>query len=240
MSITFQDVLPDPNYRVGNAGESTSGSYGPGFKSIKLTSQTNIAKNRTNSGRLISRSNGLHNWNIQISYNPMTREEFEPVYNFLLSRQLSLKPFYVSLPHLRDPQDSLFKTYVEAGNAISAKADTASGSTEIMLDGFSGSSGDPRPGDLFHIRDSSQVSHLKSYQVVQVQTSVINESPSPVDATERKVVFIPALTKKVFENATIHFHNPLIRVIMKSDMQEYSLNTEGLYQFNLRLEEAQV
>jgi hypothetical protein len=31
----------------------------------------------------------------------------------------------------------------------------------------------------------------------------------------------------------------LIRVTLASDVQEYSLNTEGLYSFSLKLEEAQ-
>ena len=238
MTISVQNILPDPNYRYGDHGQDDSGPYGPGFKSVKLESQTKIARNETNSGRLVSRSHGNHKWSISISYNPMTREEFEPVYSFLLSRQLSLKPFFVSLPHLRSPRDTTFKNYIETPFNIDADADTDPGQSSILLNGFTATSGSPKPGDLFHIRDNDQSSHFKAYQVVSVQDASNNDGTT-IGTTQRKIEFRPALTKKVFEDALFHFSNPLIRVVMKGDVQQYALDDSGLYKFSLRLEEAQ-
>lgn len=239
MSITRQDVLPDPNYRIGDSGESTAGSFGPGFKSIKLSSESKIAKNITNSGRLVARSHGQHKWNIKVTYNPMTREEFEPVYNFLLHRQFSLKPFFVSLPHLRNPQDSTFVSYLDGGASVTISGDADSGSSSLMLNGFSSSASMPKPGDLFTITDTSSISHLKAYQIVQTQTNSTYDGTQP-GTTQRKIEFIPPLTKDVDASAsTINFQQPLIRVIMTKDIQEYALNTEGLYSFSLTLDEAQ-
>jgi len=51
MAITYQNTLPDPNYQVGDDG-GTSGSTGPGFASVSLTSTSPIMKTRTNSGRM--------------------------------------------------------------------------------------------------------------------------------------------------------------------------------------------
>ena len=96
MAITYQNTLPDPNNSISDAG-AASGTAGPGYKSVQLTSKSNIMKNRTNSGRLITRSHGMHNWEVNITYNPMTRAQFEPIYNFLLERRGGLKPFFVGL-----------------------------------------------------------------------------------------------------------------------------------------------
>ena len=94
----FTNILPDPNNMYNDAGQDSGTIGGPGFASVKLLSKSQTAKSRTNSGRLVTRHFGKHNWEIDIKYNPMTREEFEPVYSFLLSKQGQLVPFFVSLP----------------------------------------------------------------------------------------------------------------------------------------------
>jgi len=76
---SFQNVLPDPNNSIGNAGQST-GTAGPGYASVSVTSEQPMLRDRTNSGRILARSVAGHTWKIKISYNPMTREDFEPVY----------------------------------------------------------------------------------------------------------------------------------------------------------------
>lgn len=287
MSITYQNILPDPNNPIGYAGQNT-GTVGPGYKSVQLTSKAPIMKTRTNSGRVVARANVGHTWEISIGYNPMTRTEFEFIYNFLLNRRGSLKPFFVSLPQYKEPQDSTFAAYAAAGTGANIKASitagkfivnnsykisvpgttnftaigaanstagtvfTASGvgtgsgvavavagSTSLLIDGLSGSSGDPRPGDLFTITDANDSNHTKAYRVTQVETnSVYNGSPQPA-TTERIIHFMPGLQKAVANDSVIDFDNPLIRVVLASDTQQYSLDTHGLYTFSLKLEEAQ-
>ena len=285
MTITYQTILPDPNNPIGSAGQNT-GTAGPGYASVKLTSKSPIMKTRTNSGRLVGRAIVGHSWEIGLGYNPMTRLEFEPIYNFLLQRRGGLKPFFVSLPQYRVPQDSVFAAYalanltivktnlvatdVLAGNNyiiatpgnttwtnIGAPASTsgtpftatevgtgtgnvqaAAGSTSLLVDGLTASNGSPSPGDLFTITDANDANHTKTYRVTQIETNTVYDDLQP-QTTERIIHFIPGLQKATSNNATLNFHNPLIRVTLASDVQEYSLNTEGLYSFSLKLEEAQ-
>lgn len=242
MPITKQNTLPDPDYAISDAGGNTAGSYGPGFKDVKLASESKIMKNRTNSGRLITRSYGFHKWTIDINYNPMTREEFEPVYNFLLNKRGGLDPFFVSLPQYRVPRDPDFATYV-ASNQVSTDEDQSAGSTHIKIDGTSmtgPSSGDPRPGDLFTFTDPLDSNHTKAYMVTEVETEDVFEVTGDiVNGNERIIHFTPALAKDVSINSAVNFHNPKIRVIMKRDTQQYALGVDGLYKFSLSLEEAQ-
>lgn len=213
--MAIQNTLPDPNNKVLRSGEaSASGVAGPGFASVKLDSNQKIMRDRTNAGRIISRRASYHKWDITISYNPMTRAEMDPVFNFLLEKQGSLKPFFVSLPQYRN-QTTTDKTVVGAHTA---------GSSTVSLAPFT--DGDVIPGEMFTITDLTDSSHTKAYVVTRA------------NATTNEITFTPALAKNVATGSTLDFSNPLIRVIQTQDIQSYSLNTENLYSFSLRLEEA--
>ena len=288
MSIAYQYVLPDPNNPIGNAGQNT-GTDGPGYSSVQLTSKSKIMKTRTNSGRVVARAVSGQHWELSISYNPLTRAEFEPIYNFLLNQRGGLKPFFVSLPQYRVPQNGTFATYA-ANAATPIKVNTVAGkfiinnsykinvpgnttftgigatdslaetvftalgvgsgtgtvlatagSTSLLIDGLSSSSGDPSPGDMFTITDSNDSNHTKTYRITQVETNATGTYaglPRP-SASERIIHFVPGLQKNTFNNSIINFHNPLMRVTLSSDAQQYSLDVKGLYSFSLKLEEAQ-
>ena len=240
MTITYQNRLPDPTNGIGNAGQN-SGAAGPGFASVSLTSSSPVMKTRTNSGRTIARAVAGQRWDIDISYNPMTRAQFEPIYNFLLNRRGGLKPFQVSLPQYALPQNTTFSNYAVAAptgiRTHNPSANVASGVTEMLIDGLSASSGDPSPGDLFTITDAGDSNHTKVYRVTQVETNSTYNTLQPT-AAQRIVHFIPGLSRAVQNNSILVFANPLIRVVA-TDSQEYSLGANGLYNFSLKLEEAQ-
>ena len=61
----------------------------------------------------------------------------------------------------------------------------------------------------------------------------------PSDTGERGIYFTPNLQRDVSINSFIVYLQPKIRVILKNDIQEYSLGTNNLYTFSLNLEEAQ-
>ena len=68
----------------------------------------------------------------------MTREEFQPIYLFLLQRRGPLNPFFVSLPQYRTPQDTSFASYVaETGSKLQVdnSGGYTAGQTTINVDG---------------------------------------------------------------------------------------------------------
>ena len=232
---SFADRLPDPNYKITEAGEnSASGVAGPGFASVKFSSEQPVSISRTNSGRVITRSIIAQHWTIDITYNPMTRDEFEPVYNFLMEKRGRLKPFFVVLPQYSSPRTSTSGT-------ISVSGSITSGDTNFLINGMDSVTGGLRPGDMFNFSDSSNSNHKKIYQIVRVADSTNKLSTdSALDSTdERRLYVVPPIEKDVTSGSTIIYTNPTFRVIQRSDVQEYSLGTNNLYQFSLQLEEAQ-
>ena len=230
---SFANRLPDPVFKITEAGEnSNSGLAGPGFASVKFSSEQPVSVSRTNSGRVITRAIVSHRWKINITYNPMTRNEFEPVYNFLLEKRGRLKPFFVKLPQ-HSPRTTTSGTYTIQGPVTAG--------TSSLLTTVGSLSGGLRPGDMININDSQNSNHTKAYQIVRVNdsTNKLSSDGDLTDANQRRLFIVPPLAKSVTNSSTINYATPLIRVILASDVQEYSLGTNNLYQFSLNLEEAQ-
>jgi len=153
-----------------------------------------------------------------------------------------MRPFFLSLPQYKEPRDSTFATYVSTNQFITT-ASAAAGAIKFTVSEQnydSSTDGAAKPGDLFTIDDTHDTNHTKVYQVVRVETAQsYNTNSSAVADEELRIEFIPALQRAVSTAATINFNNPKFRVIMQNDVQEYNLNTDNLYSFSLKLEEAQ-
>lgn len=212
--MAILNILPDPNNKSDEAGLVDSGGVaGPGFASVQLSSKQNIMTDRANSGRVIRRAHAYHQWDINITYNKMLKSEFDPVYTFLLEKQVSMEKFKVELPQ-----------YNSQGTNKTVNGATAAGTYTLTLDSFS--SGAISRGDIFNVVDAGHSDHTKTYMVTRV------------DATSNEITFTPALAKAVNDNATLNFAAPAITVIQSGNTVSYSLNTENLYTFSLKLEEA--
>lgn len=239
---SFQTILPDPNNGVAAGGQvsSSAGDKGPGFASVSITSGTPIQVSRTNSGRVITRSAAGHRYEIKINYNPMTREQFEPVYSFLQQQNGRLNPFFVELPQQYTSRSSTFASYASS-NTISNVGVLTQGSDFMVQAGHStDQSKNPQIGDMFTITDTNDSLHKKAYRVTRVMVrdtyhSGLHSNPT---TAQRIVYFNPPLQRKVATTQTIDY-TPKIRVILKNDIQSYSLGTNNLFSFSLDLEEAQ-
>jgi len=58
----------------------------PEFQAINLESRHNNVMSETVSGRMQVRTLGGQRWSFTAKYNPMTREEFQPVFAFVMSQ----------------------------------------------------------------------------------------------------------------------------------------------------------
>lgn len=232
MFLNFSDILPDPDNKINEAGASDSeGSEGPGFASVKFKSTNETQVSRTKSGRGVTASPSYHTWSFDINYNPMTREEFDPVASFLEARDGRFKPFYVILPQHNYPKDTTF-----ADNYVTCSYLTEAGSPNIMIDGVV--YGEPSVGDFFNIVDYNDSNHKKTYKVTRVESpGRYQVGTTPPGTNQRRIWTKPAMTREVSAGAQLVFVNPKFRVIQTSDVFEYDLDTESLYKFSLSLEE---
>ena len=238
---SFLDILPDPSNPIGISGQAlatgSGGTNGPGFASVSFSSQAPVQMSRTNSGRVITRSIAGHKWTIQIKYNPMTREQFEPVFNFLLEKNGRLNPFFVKLPQQANSRNAAFTS---ANSTITTATTAAAGTGFLLQAGHSTTEAtQPQPGDMFTITDSNDSLHTKAYRVTRVLSNATYQSGGTQPSTSQRLVyFTPHLQRAVAQGATCDY-TPLIRVMQTSDVQQYNLGTNNLFEFSLNLEEAQ-
>ena len=129
---SFLDILPSPTQPIGTAGQA-GGTNGPGYASVTFSSEAPIQLSRTNSGRVITRSVAGHKWNINIAYNPMTRDEFEPIYSFLLEKNGRLNPFFVQLPQHATSRNAAFNTANPSITTASTVSKVAVSYTHLTL-----------------------------------------------------------------------------------------------------------
>lgn len=208
-----QNTLPDPNNRINAAGNDNSGSYGPGFSSVTLTSQQPTVMNRSNSGLAFRSINKYQKFMVDIKYNSLTKAEFNVVYPFLLQRQASLEAFFVELPQYGN---------TSAGTKnITASAEA--GDVELTLNNTTSVA----VADMFYITDPNDDTHVKTYKVTKINSNVITVTP-PI---QRKI------DESLSGTEQANFGTPRMRVVVPGNDIQYSVNAQGLYTFSVKLEE---
>ena len=237
----FNDRLPDPTFGQSLAGSvDATGQTGPGFASIQVSALRPVNVSRTISGRGVHRETGSHTWEINITYNPMRRDQFDIVSSFLESRGGGrMNPFYVVLPQYAQPKGAAFAAFAKA-NVITVLSTAQAGASKMLISSGPTMQGTPSPGDFFTLSDNANVNHKKVYKVTRVETNALYQIGTTQPATNQaRIHFNPPLSKLTTSGAVVNWINPAFRVIQKSETLEYSLNTDNLYQFQLQLEEIQ-
>lgn len=235
----YSDLLPDPVNKINSAGatDNSTGTAGPGFAKVKFSSNNDIQVARTKSGRGVTASPGYHTWSFTLNYNPLVRDDFDPVSNFLESRRGRLYPFYVILPQHSAPKNSTFASYCSTNlSGITVSGAHAAGSPTLMINGVV--SGEPSPGDFITITDVNDSNHKKAYKIVRVETnSTYKTGTTQPGVNQRRLSLVPPLTRATASGSVVNFINPKFRVIQQGDTVEYDLDTDNLYQFSVSLEE---
>lgn len=232
--MAINNILPDPDNGRTAAGEyDAAGNRGPGFASVVVTSEQPVMQDRTNGGQLVRRFNAYQKWKIDITYNPMTREEFDPVYAFLLERQYSLEPFFVKLPQFSGTDEEILE-------------DASAGEQQLLIDKPTNAF---KPGDLFYVIDPDKEDHTKAYKITHYETyGALSSRPSSEetasdpdsDDDQARITFIPGLQESITAGSTkkAAFSVPQIQVIAPNNAISYTIDKHGLYKFSLKLEEA--
>jgi hypothetical protein len=242
---SFANILPDPVYKITDAGNTdAAGSPGPGFSAVGMSSVTDTQVSRTVSGRGVSRDGGSQHWEFTISYNPMFRDEFDAVDAFLAARNPRRDPFYVILPQYSKPKSAGFNALIQLAGSPKVDIAALAGSNQLIMniagDYTFDPTNSPRPGDMFTITDPNNFNHQKVYKVAGVETNLNYQVGSAQPLSYRpRLRFAPPLERNVSAASTLNFINPKFRVIAKSDVQEHNLNTDNLYSFSLPVEEIQ-
>ena len=213
--MAIQNTLPDPTNKINAQGNiDASGSPGPGFSAVTVTSKQPISINRSNSGLAFRNVSKYQLFTVNISYNKLTKEEFNVVYSFLLEKQASLEAFFVQLPQYGNSS---------AATKTIGDGTWSAGTNQLSLNNVN----DIVPGDLFSVTVPTDDTHVKVYKVTKINSAVITITPQlqrPIDISSSGT-------------ETANFGVPKMRVTYTGSDIQYSVDASGLYSFSVKLEE---
>jgi len=185
----------------------------PKAKSANIASEQNTITSVTTSGRVQARQIDGQKFRITLAYPPMTRAEFAPIKAFLMKQRSRLETFTVIPPEL-DAQGSATVT-LRIDGALSA------GDTTCSIDSMGNSeNGVLKAGDYFKFSTGNKI-----YMAVED----LNSDAVGVGT----LTFEPPLREAVADDATLVYDDVPFTVRLTNDVQEYSIGTTNLYQYEL-------
>ena len=198
------------------------------FPSSPEPSSINIKSNQTTmvsvsiSGRRQARQLQNQRWSMTVSFPPMTRASFAPIFAFITAQRGRKESFTYTPPIIDDSLGT------ETGSVL-VNGVHAVGDTTIAMDAFAGD-GDGRfkAGDFIKF-----ASHDKVYMVVADVQASSNASTVTIE---------PPLLTALADNSVVTYDNVAFTVHLTNDVQEFgavSADKDGnvLYQFELDVEE---
>lgn len=188
----------------------------PSFQGVNFKINTQTQQTVSLSQRRIRSSIGTSYFSVTAQYPPMTRSEFKPVMAFIATCRGPLNEFDIFLPEVSEATGNT------AGSTALVNGTQAAGSSTISADGFAFSTTVLKAGDVIRFEN-----HTKVYMVTSDVTSS-GTGTATINIT-------PALLTGVTNNESITIDNVPFRMILADDMQEISIGTDNLYQFELDL-----
>jgi hypothetical protein len=178
----------------------------PVARNANVSSEQNTIVSVTTSGRVQARQIDGQKFRMTLTYPPMTRAEFAPIKAFLMKQRSRLNTFTVIPPTISNAQ----------GTAAGTPTGTASaGDTSITLGGTG--TGTLKAGDYIKFAN-----HDKVYIVVEDQS----------DISTGTLTIEPPL-RSVVSSTDIIYDNVPFTVRQTNDVQEFSIGTTNLFQYEL-------
>ena len=189
------------------------------FPTSPISNGINIKSNQTTivstsiSGRRQARQLQNHRWEMQVSFPPMTRASFAPIFAFITSQRGKKETFTYTPPIIDDSLGT--ETGSVLVNGVHAVADTT-----IAMDGFAGDgAGRFKAGDFIKF-----ASHDKVYMVVSDVTSSSNAATVTIE---------PPLTTALTNDSAVTYDSVPFTVALKNDVQEFTIGQDALYRYEL-------
>ncbi len=182
---------------------------------IKVSSFSPTLVSQTQSLKRQVRRRGGQRWAFEVTFPPMTRSEFAPVYAFCIAQRGQYETFTFVPPVVSVPQGTATGTPLVNG-AQSA------GDNTIVTDGWSNSITALKAGDFLKFSG-----HNKVYMVTADATS---------DGSGNATLTIePPLLASVADDEALTVSDVPFTVALTTDTQEYAAGPPNIYEFSLQL-----
>lgn len=185
-----------------------------------ITSATPTMVSTSQSLKRVTTSRGAHRFGVRFNYAAMTRDEFMPIWAFLMNQNGQAGDFTVALPN-QEPRGTLATA---PSQQLRLNAEATRGSTSLVLKNFANSETDAvKAGDFFNITGNK-----KTYIAISDATS---------DSTGLLTLdFFPKLQVDAAQDTIINFE-PVINVSLSNDLLSVNIPASKVYNFNIEFVE---
>ena len=189
------------------------------FPTSPISNGINIKSNQTTivstaiSGRRQARQLQNQRWEMQVSFPPMKRASFAPIFAFINAQRGKKESFTYTPPIIDDALGT------ETGSVL-VNGVHAVGDTTIAMDAFAGDgAGRFKAGDFLKF-----ASHDKVYMVVSDVTSSSNAATVTIE---------PPLTTALTDDSAVTYDSVPFTVALKNDVQEFTIGQDAFYRYEL-------
>ena len=189
------------------------------FPTSPISNGINIKSNQTTivstaiNGRRQARQLQNQRWSMTVSFPPMTRASFAPIFAFITAQRGRKESFTYTPPIIDDALGT------ETGSVL-VNGVHAVGDTTIAMDAFAGDgAGRFKAGDFLKF-----ASHNKVYMFVSDVTSSSNAATVTIE---------PPLTTALANNEAVTYDSVPFTVALKNDVQEFVIGQDALYRYEL-------
>lgn len=185
----------------------------PIANAIKIKNNQTTIVSTSISGRRQARQLQNQRWEMTVSFPPMTRANFAPIFAFITAQRGKKETFTYTPPLIDDALGT------ETGSVL-VNGVHAVGDTTIAMDAFAGDgAGRFKAGDFLKF-----ASHDKVYMVVSDVTSSSNAATVTIE---------PPLTTALADNSAVTYDSVPFTVALKNDVQEFQIGQDALYRYEL-------
>ena len=189
------------------------------FPTSPISNGINIKSNQTTivstaiNGRRQARQLQNQRWSMTVSFPPMTRASFSPIFAFITAQRGRKESFTYTPPIIDDALGT------ETGSVL-VNGVHAVGDTTIAMDAFGADgAGRFKAGDFIKF-----ASHDKVYMVVSDVTSSSNAATVTIE---------PPLTTALANDSAVTYDSVPFTVALKNDIQEFVIGQDALYRYEL-------
>ena len=178
----------------------------PEFSAVNVKSTSANISSTTRSGRMQVRGIGAQKWSFTAKYNDLKREEFAPVYAFIMTLDGQRNSFDITPPVISNTSGT-------ASGTVQANGAHTIGDNTITIDGLTGTI---KAGDFVKF-----AGHSKVYMVTAERDGA------------GTLTIQPALLSNVANNEQVIYNNVPFKMRLENDVQEFGLSSFDNYQFEL-------
>lgn len=190
------------------------------FNTMGWQSNNNIVTTETLTNKIYSKDIGGHYWSFTLQSVPMSREDFDVIWVFLLQQKGSFDTFDIKPPQINSSKGTFVNS---SGTNLPLTGSAAVGATTVTVTPVG--SGTLKAGDLLKFNN-----HDKVY--------VLTENKTLTNASQTTMNIFPALTSALTTSESVLTNEITVKVRLVNDVQTFNTNTDNLYRYELDLRES--